>query len=127
METKPVTIYRHGMFGVSKIEARSLEVTTEDYAQYKNASKVVFVEKGKRKAMGFHVTNRDYCLILEGHGHLDPPSWLTPVSKEGGFIVTKSKYASYDPRYLSDFKAEFAAYMAANPGATVLHKWEPEE
>lgn len=122
MQETKATIYHGGIMGVSKTEVRALEITIGKYAQYPNAVCVRFIAKGKRSVAGYWLTHAPHCVILEGHGHMEPDGMMEPLGevRESNVIVTRARYASCDPRWQEDFDRQLAAYLAKT-GAKVLH------
>lgn len=103
-----VTIaYKTEMFGnVAVFEAHLHKYGTEKYAQYDKAPFVVYVMKGKRKLCRIRQSYNPFICIMEGWNlelnseHMELTSSVNPKIK-----VMKSKYSSFDPRYVSDFES----------------------
>lgn len=79
---KKATIYINRTFGIRKIEVELQSVTTEKYAQYNNAVKLLYKVKGKRKISGEMLTYKPYCIIFPGWGHPNPESYRTDFDEQ---------------------------------------------
>ena len=102
MTFENVALYRVGMFGVSRIDCKTLKLETgQKYAQYSNATRVTYLEKGKRKPMAFMLAEREPWLrVVEGKTAPTPADGM--VSQGDGSSI--SRYTSYDIRYITDFE-----------------------
>ena len=102
-----VALYRVGMFGVSRVDCRTLLIETGmKYAQYDNASRVTYLEKGKRKAHGFMLAEREPWLrVIDGKHAITPDSAMVST---GYGSSTISRYTSMDSRYVTDFEDKLA-------------------
>jgi hypothetical protein len=99
-----VALYRAGMFGVSRIDCKTVEITTGvKYAQYDDATRVRYLEKGKRKAAGFMLDYKPWLRLLPVSTGVVPADALMPAVNGG----RQSRYTSYDPRYITDFEDQF--------------------
>lgn len=101
-----VAIYRVGMFGVHRTDCRELTLMTgQKYAQYTDAIALRFVEKGKRKLMGSVLA--DHSPWLRVVAAAKAPAVDDPMEKiDGG---SKSRYTSYDMRYVTEFEDKLTA------------------
>lgn len=109
------TIYTVSEFTgmVTRTEVRSGKAYIGRYAQYEKAVRVSFIPKGKRTLRAFARGSRPYVLILEGHGHPEPESFTEPV--EGDQVtITRSRYTSCDPRFVTDFIEMISSYLVEN-------------
>ena len=107
-----VTMYRMGsMFGTSRVDCRTLKVTTGvKYAQYSDAVRVEYVEKGKRSARaGVLCGAEKWIRVCLEKDAIDAPPAMIP-NGNGSSI---SRYSSCDPRWTTDF--EDAADAAGVP------------
>ena len=114
-----VTIYAgSGMFGVHKIEGKLIAHGRKKFAQYDNAPFIHFVEKGKRTPKGYCEGYKPFFLILKGHGHPNPDDPFVTNDLDGvpGMVIKKSRYASCDSRYQTDFNALIDPYLNSHPG-----------
>ncbi len=118
---KKVTIYSGGgMFGITRYEAKLVAHGTKPYAQYEAAPFVHFVEKGKRTTRGIVQGYAPFILILDGHGHPEPDEGFVDADiSNTGMTCRRSRYASCDPRYQTDFNSLISGYLDANPGLVV--------
>lgn len=95
-----VALYRAGMFGISRINCKTLEISTGlKYAQYEDAIRVVYLEKGKRKPVAFILLYAPWLRVLAMDKAVDPPDLFI---REGDVQITK--YSSFDPRWETDFE-----------------------
>lgn len=102
-----VSIYREGMFGLSRVDCRTLTVlTNQKYAQYKDAVRGQYVERGKRKAVSFVLGGCERWLVVLPTGEAIDPDTSLMVDGSGNCV---SRYSSCDPRWRSDFEAKLAA------------------
>lgn len=94
-----VALYFIGAFGAQRIDCKEAAVKTGmKYAQYNNATQVVYLEKGKRKAMQRMLDYKPYLAIADIKDAIPTDSGL--VAHAGGRIT---QYASFDPRYAIDW------------------------
>lgn len=115
-----VTLYVTGGFGVSRIEGKLIEHGRKKHAQYDAAAYVHILPKGKRKPIGYITGYKPSFLILAGHGHPEPDTGFVEKDiGDTGMVCKASRYASFDPRYQSEFDAMIAAYLADKPGIVV--------
>lgn len=96
-----VTLYLRGMFGVGATACRKLKITTGvQYAQYSNAIRLEYVEKGKRTGRRCILDYKPWLRVVDSKQAVSPADPL--VSNEDGSKV--SRYTSFDPRYCTDFE-----------------------
>lgn len=121
LKAERVTIYLLGEFlsTVQKIECTKWDVRRVKYAQYNDAVRTTFVQKGKRKAYQKTDGYRPFVLVLEGWGHLDPESGFTTIQAGSGVTASQSKYLAHSDGYAKDFNAQIAAHIEKT-GAKVL-------
>lgn len=100
-EFENVTIYRTGMFGVGALACKTVKVTTGvKYAQYENAIRVEYLEKGKRTRRAFILDYKPWLRVVDSKVAIAPDEAI--VKQENGSSV--SRYTSFDPRYMTDFE-----------------------
>lgn len=115
------TIYFQGGYGMSKIEVSSVEFSEQKYAQYAAAYQIKWVKKGCRSWVGTVVSDHPSYLIVEGWGHPDVDSAFgAAVESENGILVSKGRYSSCDPRWLSDFDKKINPYIERTGAKVVL-------
>lgn len=102
-----VSIYRDAMFGVSRVDCRTLTVlTNQKYAQYNDAVRGQYVERGKRKPVSFVLGGCErWLVVLPTVEAIDPDTSLM-LDGSGNCV---SRYSSCDSRWRSDFEAKLAA------------------
>ncbi len=102
-----VAFYARGsMFGVHRTDCRTLKISTgQKYAQYDNAIRIEYLEKGKRNARVCTLTYKPWLRVVSLAHAIAPDDPLVPTS--AGCKV--SRYASCDPRWASDFEDKLAA------------------
>jgi hypothetical protein len=113
----PATLYTAGGFGPRKVEVREGVAFRAPHAQYASALHVHYMEKGKRKPSGYVFAYKPYVLILAGYGHPDPADALVAMPSAGGLPMSRTRYSSFDDRYLTEFDEAIAAHVAT---ATVI-------
>jgi hypothetical protein len=126
----PVTIFIGGTFGPTKYEGNLLEHGRRAYAQYPDAPFVKFVPKGKRNPRGWVEGFQPYCVVLSGHGlPVGPESWLDEMPEStSGMKCERSRYASCDSRYETDFNTRLNRYLAENPDKLIAdYRWNKSE
>ena len=102
-----VTIYRRGyMFGITRTDCRDLTITTGvRYAQYDDATKLEWIERGKRKRVGCILDgHKPWLRVVNTAEAIEPQSPLEDVG--GG--TQRSRYLSCDPRWVTDFEDQLA-------------------
>lgn len=110
---KLITVFVSGAFGIHKHEGKLVNLGRRNYAQYVDRPSVSWIPKGKRKAMGHIATYDPWLVVIEGHGHISPPNSFTPKTlTETGFVVSKTRYGSFDRNYKTEFDAELTQYIA---------------
>lgn len=100
---KRYTLLMMSDFGIG---AHSMQFTLEDikvspYAQYLESVHLVFKLKGTRKLRGLRFYGSKSLAIWKGWQHVNTEAFTAP-SVSGDFIVRKSRYPSFDNRYLTD-------------------------
>lgn len=107
------TVYlKSEMFGnIVRVDVREATVETGlRYAQYDNATKVTFLRPRERKARGKWITSYPFVVIVRREDAIEPePLASVEVSNENGLHVRKSRYASFDERFVTDFLTALAA------------------
>lgn len=101
------TMYRDAMFGVSRTDCRTITITTGvKYAQYDDAVKVVYTEKGKRTPRGTVLCGAELWIrVVATKDAISPDSGMVP----NGDGSRTSRYTSCDPRYRTDFEDKLDA------------------
>jgi len=109
------------------IKCKWIEVEIVEYAQYPSALKVSFLEKGKRKPVGFMMSYKPSLVIAKGWECPEPPSMWAPSDDP---YVKASKYSSCDPGWERDFNKEvipkievLANYHGHNPHHVQKGEW----
>lgn len=105
---KNVTIYRSSaMFGISKTDCKSVTVKTgQKYAQYTDAVRVEYLEKGKRTLRAFILDYKPWLRIVETKHAIAPDDPMVP----NGDGSSASRYTSCDPRWETDFETKLDAF-----------------
>lgn len=105
-----ITMYRDGMIGLARIDCRSMTVTTGvKFAQYNDAVRVEYVEKGKRKGHSFMLGHGKWLRVVDTANAIDTQALVKMPSVPGsGVECRQSRYASCDPRWETDFEDELA-------------------
>jgi hypothetical protein len=105
MEKQKITVYYTNEFfgSVTSVEGVLVEHGRQKYAQYDDAPFVVFVPKGKRKAIKILKSHNPYLLILNGWNNPKSEGLFAESITENGITIQKSKYQCYDKRYQTDF------------------------
>lgn len=100
------TLYTEGAFGISRTEVKDITFKVGIYAQYDFAMAVTFVPKGKRKEVGRWITPRDFvAFVPAGIPAPDPEApWGATETTATGLTSRQTRYASFDPRWVSDFE-----------------------
>ena len=122
LETRKVTMYVRGEFmgNYKRIECKAYAVSVGKYAQYNAAVHAYFQQPRQRLVRGFVQHFRPSLVVLDGWGHVEPPSMWGKSRTENGMTVTEARYSACDDRWDSDFSATLDAYIASS-GANVLH------
>ena len=118
-ENQKVTIYTMGGFGLMVTRATLIKHGRKPHAQYPDAPFDHFTEKGKRKPTGYSFGHDPYLLIVAGHDAPDRPDPLIPGEPSPGFNVTKSRYASFDPRWEYDANKILNEWIALYPDRVI--------
>lgn len=103
-----ITTYRSNeMFGgVFRLDCKWLVIEEGySYAQYSNAVKAVYLEKGKRNPKQFVLTYRPFLLAVSTKEAINPDDWMV----DNGDGTKTSKYASFDARYETEFVDKLTA------------------
>jgi hypothetical protein len=106
------TLYVHGPFGFTKVEAKDIRVDVKPYAQYSHAVHVTYIPKGKQKARGHVDTYKPTLIVLSGWGHFDPPS----AFKKNSDGSEQSKDSCFSDVFLTDFDEALKASGALANG-----------
>lgn len=104
-----VTIYlRGGMGNINRIDVRELTVERGvKYAQYNDAVRVTWLEKGKRKKAGLYLTYAPFLLVVNREDAIEPASIFgaTELGSTPGVSVRRSRYSAFDDGWVRDFRA----------------------
>jgi hypothetical protein len=97
------TLYRvvtEGGFGMTHVNVSSVSVSKCRYAQYDNALRVDYLEKGKRKPVALVIKPGAYLAIYKLE---DAPEKMDPFNStpDGGKIT---KYSMFDTRWLVEWR-----------------------
>lgn len=101
MANPKVTIYSKSPLGsISKVEG---VLTGVDYNGV--GGQVSFLPKGGRRERGLMTYYSPFILVVEGWGKPDPDSGYLPAepSTNPNVSVSRGRYRSQDPRWISDF------------------------
>lgn len=90
-----VTIYHKGPVGIGKIEAARVTEISEHG--------VTFVLRRGRRPHMLMSYYTSFWMVVAGWGHPEPDSAMVPLPSAPGVTVSRSKYRSCDPRWVSDF------------------------
>lgn len=102
------TMYRSGEFfgNIFRIDVKYLVIEEGvAFAQYSNAIKGVYLEKGKRNWRQFTLSYRPFLLVVSRKDAINPDDWM--VKQADGSKI--SKYASFDARYETEFVDKLTA------------------
>jgi hypothetical protein len=100
-EFQNVTLYISGMFGINATACKSLKITTGvHYAQYTDAIRVEYFERGKRNGRRLMLDYKPWLRVVETKDAINPADALV----DNGDGSKMSRYASFDPRYVTDFE-----------------------
>lgn len=101
-----VTLYRRGsMFGINRTDCRMLTITTgQKYAQYDNAIRIQYVEKGKRSARTFMLDYDPWLRVVSVSDAIKPADAMVQIGGGSRHL----RYASCDPRWTTDFEDQLA-------------------
>lgn len=103
---KVTVITTNEFFGnVNVYEGKLIGFGFSPYAQYSNAPFVDFTPTRKRKGIRIRKTYKPFLMVLDGVGHNLKPDDDVVIHEDSKVKITQSKYASFDPRHISDFTA----------------------
>jgi hypothetical protein len=120
-KAKKATLYYRGGFGATiRQEVREVRVSRRPWAQYESAVICESLAPRKRKWNNTVHSYQPYLVVLEGWGHPDPASPWTNTQVGNGVITQQGRYSYCDERWDTDFDAELARYLEANPQVKVL-------
>lgn len=99
------TIYfKSDILGISNVDCRSVKVEILPYAQYDRALKLTYVPKGKRNERSQWITFRPFLVVVPTTSAVAVNNWNAPEQgSTPGVTITKSRYGSCDPRWITDF------------------------
>jgi hypothetical protein len=103
---KATVFYKSEFLGdIKSIEVTVVEHGTRQYAQYTHAPFVKFKKKGGRNLFGIQQTYKPFLCIVAGWNlDIKPDDAYETVSTTDKMTIRKSKYSSFDDRYVSDFE-----------------------
>lgn len=116
------TFYASGemMGNYHRVECRSITITREPFAQYREALKLVCLPKGKRKPRGRWFTYKPRLVVLEGFGHFEPaPLFGAPERTGTGLLAQTGRHAGFSSAWDSEFDEMLSKYLEQT-GARVL-------
>ena len=88
--------------GTNVIQLTLSEVKVSPYAQYAESVQLIFKPKGKRNLRGIRFHGSELCAIWKGWLDINSDAFEAPTLSESGFICGKSRYLSFDSRYITD-------------------------
>lgn len=108
-----VTYYFQGDFGmsISKVEGKLVDIEVRPWAQYRYSPSIKMIPKRKRLVREYRQTYKPFFIVLEGHGHPDLDDGYQVVDSDPGFVVKKSKYTSFDPRWKEEGSSALDQYI----------------
>lgn len=101
-----VTLYLEGGMGnIVRVDCRELHIETGPYAQYSKTIHVKYLEKGKSKWRGTVIGYKPFVVVVPTAKAIQPDSLFgePDTSSTPGISVSRSRYSSFDPRFVSDF------------------------
>jgi len=100
-----VTVYTQSEFGLSfvKREVKLICAGVMEWAQYKDAFYLKYLEKRKRIPTANVYGYKPNFVICEGWDCPEPDDTFEYDYSTPGMTVKKSKYPSFDPNYKTDF------------------------
>ena len=113
------TLYLSDLWGYDRIEVSNVTWRFECYAQYKNAARVEYTRRGKRKPETAMITNIPL-VILGGWDHPAPPAKCGPPKPVGLHAITQTtRRNSCDPEWEHEFSAFLDGYLAGSHAAVL--------
>lgn len=115
------------LWAYSKTEVTNLIWSNIKYAQFPNAVKLEYTERGKRKRMNAVITTIP-AVVLGGWEHLSPPpKFSAPMEgrktvkapSKGGYTIQETRHSVSDERWDVEFDAFLDGYIAKT-GAKIL-------
>ena len=112
------TILVGGMFGYRQTQVLDLEVTIVEHAQYRSAVRYTYVERGKRKRVGFVEGYRPTLVVLDGWQTIE----LADPMKATGPTSSITRHASCSDAW----DVEFAEALTRS-GVNVAHDFRKHD
>jgi hypothetical protein len=102
-----VALYLVAGHGIRRIDCKNLALKTQQqHAQFDDAIEYQYLEKRKRYPRGGFLTGSDVWLrVVPLASAIDPDYFMVPDGPE----LFRSRYASYDMRYVADFEDKLTA------------------
>lgn len=121
------TLYmRNDLWAYSKTEVSNLTWKHTKYAQYPNAVKLEYTERGKRKQKNVVITTIP-AVVLAGWGHpAPPPKFSAPMKGKqslkspAGYSIQETRFPVTDERWNVEFDAFLDGYMEKNNAKIIL-------
>ncbi len=98
-------------FGIGAIamQITLAEVKLSSYAQYPESVQLTFKPKGKRTLRGYRFHGSKSCVIWKGWLDINTNPFQAPTLSDSGLFCSKSRYLSFDRRYMTDIIAAVSA------------------
>lgn len=94
-------LFRSGMFGIHRTDCKTITIMTGvQFAQYTDAIRVVYLEKGKRKTRAFVMDYAPWARITGSAAAIQPDDPFV----DNGTGGREGRYSSCDPRWQTDFE-----------------------
>jgi len=114
------TMYLQDLWGYRRTEIQDFSWSFVEHAQYANAIRLQYVERGKRKPQVIIVTGAPGLVILDGWDHPDPPPTFAPIKEtKAAAKVMGTRRLACDPEWNCEFWAFLKGYLAGS-GAKLL-------
>lgn len=101
-----------GMGNVIRVDCKELIIQIGKYAQYEKAIMTKYLQKNKSKWRGNWITGHNpFCIVVPITKAINPDDLYSDenISNNPNVVVKKGRYASFDPRWESDFIAQLKA------------------
>lgn len=96
------TLYTMEAFGANRVDCKWIVVKyKQKYAQYNDAIRVEYLEKGKRKPRARMLISNKYLMIVDTKDAIKVPDCMDHY--EGG---KQTRYATFDERWLTDWQVQ---------------------
>jgi len=109
MDKEKATMYVTSEFfgSVVKMEIYLLEHGKQEYAQYKDATFVKYIIKGKRIKRKYIKGYNPFILLVKGWDTPEPPEWHKEPTYSNEMVIKESKYLCHDELFVKDFNTWF--------------------